>query len=249
MCCASPSPGPLGGVPRSDELHPYSQVLISPSCGGITSLCGPRARRLSSGKRSALFTARKSIRGWLHTRPACSSSPRVAQIAPSSANCAVGENTKSTSNSLHTIGGISASRRSPRTESDDELLPGARQFASLRVVSAFFRPEVILKYKTDKDKYTVGERDITCRAAWHLQAFDVNEAGQVFAYICYLRNLPYAEQVHWHSYNEAPRPHFRACNHQRLQRASSRPSRIRCGGPVDCEILAGYECSLVDTAR
>lgn len=70
---------------------------------------------------------------------------------------------------------------------------------------AFFRPEVILKYKTDKDKYTVGERDVTCRAAWHLQAFDVNEAGQVFAYICYLRNLPHAEQLHWQSYNEAPK--------------------------------------------
>lgn len=70
---------------------------------------------------------------------------------------------------------------------------------------AFFRSEVILKYKTDKDKYTVGERDIACRAAWHLQAFDVNEAGQVFAYICYLRNLPYAEQLHWQSYNEAPK--------------------------------------------
>jgi len=70
---------------------------------------------------------------------------------------------------------------------------------------AFFRPDVILQYKTDKDKYTVGERDITCRAAWHLQAFDLNEAGQVFAYICYLRNLPYAEQLHWQSYNEAPK--------------------------------------------
>lgn len=70
---------------------------------------------------------------------------------------------------------------------------------------AFFRPDVILKYKTDKDKYTVGERGITCRAAWHLEAFDVNEAGQVFAYICYLRNLPYAEQLHWQSYNEAPK--------------------------------------------
>jgi hypothetical protein len=70
---------------------------------------------------------------------------------------------------------------------------------------AFFKPEVVLKYKTDKDKYTVGERDITCRAAWHLQAFDVNEAGQVFAYICYLRNLPYSEQLHWHSYNETPK--------------------------------------------
>lgn len=70
---------------------------------------------------------------------------------------------------------------------------------------AFFRPDVILKYKTDKDKYTVGERDIMCRAAWSLEAFDVNEAGQVFAYICYLRRLPYTEQLHWQSYNEAPK--------------------------------------------
>ena len=62
-----------------------------------------------------------------------------------------------------------------------------------------------MKYKTDKDKYTVGERDIMCRAAWRLEAFDVNEAGQVFAYICYLRRLPYTEQLHWQSYNEAPK--------------------------------------------
>ncbi len=71
--------------------------------------------------------------------------------------------------------------------------------------AAFFRPEVILKYKADKDKYTVNERDITCRAAWRLRAFDVNEAGQIFAYICYLRNLPYSEQLHWQSFNEMPK--------------------------------------------
>jgi len=70
---------------------------------------------------------------------------------------------------------------------------------------AFFRPEVILKYKADRDKYTVGEREVSCRAAWHLEAIDVNEAGQVHAYICYLRRLPYTEQLHWLSFNEAPR--------------------------------------------
>ena len=70
---------------------------------------------------------------------------------------------------------------------------------------AFFRPEVLLKYKADRDKYTVGERDISCRAAWHLEAFDVNEAGQLHAYICYLRCLPYEEQLHWLSYNEPPK--------------------------------------------
>lgn len=70
---------------------------------------------------------------------------------------------------------------------------------------AFFRPEVLLKYKADREKYTVGERDVSCRAAWHLEATDVNEAGQVFAYICYLRRLPYEEQLHWLSYNEVPK--------------------------------------------
>lgn len=70
---------------------------------------------------------------------------------------------------------------------------------------AFFRPEVLLKYKTDREKYTVGERDVSCRAAWHLKGIDVNEAGQVHAYICYLRLLPYDEQLHWLSFNEPPK--------------------------------------------
>ncbi len=70
---------------------------------------------------------------------------------------------------------------------------------------AFFKPEVLLKYKADKDKYTIGERDIHCRAAWYLEAFDVNEAGQVFAYMCYLRRLPESELLHWLSYNEEPK--------------------------------------------
>ena len=70
---------------------------------------------------------------------------------------------------------------------------------------AFFRPEVLLKYKADRDKYTVGERDVSCRSAWHLEAIDVNEAGQLHAYICYLRRLPYEEQLHWLSFNEPPK--------------------------------------------
>ena len=70
---------------------------------------------------------------------------------------------------------------------------------------AFFRPEVLLKYKADRDKYTVGERYVSCRAAWRLEAIDVNEAGQVHAYICYLRRLPYEEQLHWLSFNEPPK--------------------------------------------
>jgi hypothetical protein len=70
---------------------------------------------------------------------------------------------------------------------------------------AFFRPEVLSKYKTDREKYTVEDREVTCRTAWSLRAYDVNDAGQVFAYVCYLRNLPYSELLHWKSYNEAPK--------------------------------------------
>jgi len=70
---------------------------------------------------------------------------------------------------------------------------------------AFFRPEVLSKYKTDRDKYTIAERSISCRSAWHLKGYDLNEAGQIHAYICDLRSLPYSEQLHWLSYNEEPK--------------------------------------------
>ena len=70
---------------------------------------------------------------------------------------------------------------------------------------AFFKPEVLSKYKADKDKYTVSTRGVACRAAWSLRGIDINEAGQVHAYICDLRKLPYHEQLHWLSFNEKPK--------------------------------------------
>ena len=75
------------------------------------------------------------------------------------------------------------------------------------VSPAFFRAEVLSKYKADRDKYTIHEasRFITCRGAWELKSYDINEAGQVHAYICDLRNLPYQEQLHWKSHNEEPK--------------------------------------------
>ena len=38
-----------------------------------------------------------------------------------------------------------------------------------------------------------------------LKSYWVNDAGQVSAYICDLRNLPHDEQVHWSLYNEEPK--------------------------------------------
>ncbi len=70
---------------------------------------------------------------------------------------------------------------------------------------AFFRPEVLLKYKADSDKYHLQDRSIGCRNSWYLKTFDINEAGQVHTYLCYLRDLPYQEQLYWKSYNEQPK--------------------------------------------
>jgi len=70
---------------------------------------------------------------------------------------------------------------------------------------AFFKSEVLLKYKADSEKYRLAERSISCRGAWSLQAYDTNDAGQVHTYLVYLRALPYEEQLYWKSYNEEPK--------------------------------------------
>jgi hypothetical protein len=44
---------------------------------------------------------------------------------------------------------------------------------------AFFKPEVLLRYKSDSEEYTLQSRSISCRGGWSLRTFDVNEAGQV----------------------------------------------------------------------
>lgn len=70
---------------------------------------------------------------------------------------------------------------------------------------AFFRPEVLQKYKADPDKFRLEYRSIHSRGGWYLKTYDVNEAGQVHTYLCYLANLPYSEQLYWQSFNEWPK--------------------------------------------
>jgi hypothetical protein len=70
---------------------------------------------------------------------------------------------------------------------------------------AFFKPEVLSKYKQDPDKYSVKQRSISCRSAWSLKTYDINEAGQVHTYLIYLGHLPYQEQLYWKSFNEPPK--------------------------------------------
>jgi hypothetical protein len=73
------------------------------------------------------------------------------------------------------------------------------------ITPAFFKPEVLSKYKTDRAKYKLDSRCVSCRGAWHLENFDINSAGQVHTYLIYLSRLPYEEQLHWKQYNEKPK--------------------------------------------
>jgi hypothetical protein len=70
---------------------------------------------------------------------------------------------------------------------------------------AFFRSEVLHLFKADPEKYTLDDRSISCRNAWYLKTYDINEAGQVHTYIGYLADLPYEEQLYWQSFNVWPK--------------------------------------------
>lgn len=82
------------------------------------------------------------------------------------------------------------------------------------VSPAFFRPEILLRFKADPERFTLKDRSITCRNAWHLKTYDINESGQVHTYIGYLADLPYEEQLYWQSFNEWPQGSISERAHQ-----------------------------------
>ncbi len=79
---------------------------------------------------------------------------------------------------------------------------------------AFFRAEVLARFKSDPDKYTLEDRSISCRGGWYLKSYDVNAEGQVHAYIGDLAKLPDEEQQYWQSFNEWPKGSISARAHQ-----------------------------------
>ena len=70
---------------------------------------------------------------------------------------------------------------------------------------AFFKAEVLHKYKSDPEKYRLEHRSIYCRGGWYLKSYDVNDEGQVHVYLYDLATLPYSEQLYWKSFNEWPK--------------------------------------------
>lgn len=79
---------------------------------------------------------------------------------------------------------------------------------------AFFRPEVLHRFKADPEKFTMDDRRISCRGAWQLRSYDINDAGQVHAYIGDLAHLPYQEQIYWQAFNEWPKDSISKRAHQ-----------------------------------
>jgi hypothetical protein len=71
-----------------------------------------------------------------------------------------------------------------------------------QITPAFFRPEVLQRYKADPEKYTLEHRSVYSRGGWSLKTYDINEAGQVHTYLHYLGDLPYQEQLYWQAFNE-----------------------------------------------
>lgn len=70
---------------------------------------------------------------------------------------------------------------------------------------AFFKPEVLDKYKADPDKYVIEGRLIRCIGGWSIRSLDINDEGQVHVLLCDLATLPHLEQLHWKMYNEKPK--------------------------------------------
>ena len=71
--------------------------------------------------------------------------------------------------------------------------------------SAFFRPEVLSRYRADPEKYSLEEFSIYCRNAWDLEFYDINEAEQVHSFLRHLIRLPKEEQRYWKQFNEKPK--------------------------------------------
>lgn len=75
----------------------------------------------------------------------------------------------------------------------------------LEVTPAFFKASVLDKYLNDPERYTVTEHAVTSKNEWTLDDYDINDKGQVHAYLVRLGRLPPQEQRYWQSFNEKPR--------------------------------------------
>lgn len=81
---------------------------------------------------------------------------------------------------------------------------GKNPDASHYFTPVFFRREVLLKYYQDTRKFTVHDGHIEFTGSWRLD-IDNNKRDSIIVYLGDLgRNIPYAEQKYWSSFNIPP---------------------------------------------
>ena len=74
--------------------------------------------------------------------------------------------------------------------------PGAPQY----VTPVFFRKEVLNKYYSQPDKYTVDDGNLRCGGLWSLR-MDNNHPESVMVFLGDLGHLSYSEQFYWRGFN------------------------------------------------
>jgi hypothetical protein len=68
----------------------------------------------------------------------------------------------------------------------------------------FFKKEVLTKYYSQTEKYSVGDGGVSCGGLWFLRC-DMNNPNYITSYLGDLgRDLPYTEQKYWKHYNIPP---------------------------------------------
>ena len=73
----------------------------------------------------------------------------------------------------------------------------------LEMMPIFFKKEVLDKYYSNPNKYTVSDGAVGCEGSWSLY-IDNDHRDYVIVPLVYLGNLDYSEQLYWKGYNVSP---------------------------------------------
>lgn len=73
----------------------------------------------------------------------------------------------------------------------------------LEMTPIFFKKEVLAKYYSNPNKYTVSDGAVGCEGSWSLY-IDNDHRNYVIVPLVYLGNLDYSEQLYWKGYNVSP---------------------------------------------
>ena len=81
---------------------------------------------------------------------------------------------------------------------------GANPGAPHYLTPVYFRREVLVKYFSEPERYTVSDGQLTCLSLWSCQ-IDNDLSSHVVVFLGDLgRDLPYEEQLHWRQFNVLP---------------------------------------------